>query len=82
MSSRAFRTYAGVPVIPFKMLSTAGRTRVTGALAGRDRDGGTDAALARSNKCCRSASSNCNARANASSTESETPDRLPRSRRA
>jgi signal transduction histidine kinase len=45
MSSRAFRTYAGVPVIPLRMLSTAGRTWVTGGLAGRDRDAGTDAEL-------------------------------------
>ena len=82
MSSRAFRTYAGVPVIPFKMLSTAGRTLVTGVLAGRDREAGTEAALARSNRCCRSASSNCRARARASRTESETPERFPRSSRA
>jgi hypothetical protein len=81
MSIRAFRTYAGVPVIPFRMLSTAGRTRIVGGLAGRDREAGI-AALARSNRCYHSASSSCNARASASRTESETPDRFPRSSRA
>ena len=40
---------------PFRMLSTAGRTRVTGGLAGRDREAGIDAAWARSNRRCRSA---------------------------
>ena len=78
----SFARTPGVPVIPFKMLSTAARTRVIAGLAARDREAGTVVAFARSNRCCRSASSNCKALARASRTESETPDRFPRSSRA
>ena len=71
MSSRPLRTNAGTPAIASSMCCTVGRIP---CCARRRRRGVTYAlARARSNRCARSVSSSCSARASASRTVSETP---------
>ncbi len=79
MSKRPFCTRAGAPVIASISLCTLGRTRC--CVRRRRRGVAGWAARARSNRCARSASSSCRARASASRTLSETPLRFPRSSR-
>src|SRR5438445_3528475 len=74
-SMRPLRTHAGAPVMASRMRCTPGRTRWA---AGRRRvPCVVFAARARSNRCVRSASSSCSARASPSSTASEVPCRFP-----
>ena len=79
MSSRPLRTNAGTPAIASSMCCTLGRIRCCARR--RLRGGDVCVARARSNRCARSVSSSCSARASASSTVSETPLALPRSSR-
>ncbi|MDQ0800044.1 hypothetical protein QF050_001683 [Arthrobacter sp. SLBN-112] len=78
-SPRSLRTQAGAVVIASMTRCTLGRT-VSGLRLRRTRGAAVDA-RARSKRWAVSASSNCKARASASRTLSEAPERFPRSSR-